>query len=157
MDLVLSAAQELLQQTAREFVAGRSSLKRVRSLRDGSDPDGCPRALWTEMARLGWLGIILPVGHDGLGLGYMDLMVVMEELGRGLMPEPMLSTVLLGANALLLGGSTEQQKEHLAPVAAGEGLPPPAPPEPRSRPTRHHPRTPAAPPRRARAPPAGTA
>src|SRR5881409_711796 len=109
MDLVLSAEQELLQQTAREFVAGRSSLKRVRSLRDGSDPDGFSRALWTEMAHLGWLGIVLPVEHDGLGLGYMELMVVMEELGRGLMPEPMLSTVLLGGTALLLGGSTARR------------------------------------------------
>src|SRR5881409_2761645 len=120
MDLVLSAEQELLQQTAREFVAGRSSLKRVRSLRDGSDPDGFSRALWTEMARLGWLGIVLPVEHDGLGLGYLELMVVMEELGRGLMPEPMLSTVLLGGGALLLGGSAAQQQEHLAAAAAGE-------------------------------------
>jgi len=145
MDLVLSAEQELLQQTAREFVAGRSSLKRVRSLRDGSDPDGFSRALWTEMARLGWLGIILPVEHDGLGLGYMDLMVVMEELGRGLMPEPMLSTVLLGANALLLGGSAEQQKEHLAPIAAGEQLLALAHQEPRSRHAVHHVETRAAP------------
>ena len=138
MDLVLSAEQELLQQTAREFVAGRSSLKRVRSLRDGSDPDGFSRALWTEMARLGWLGIVLPVEHDGLGLGYLELMVVMEELGRGLMPEPMLSTVLLGANALLLGGNAEQRKEHLGPVAAGERLLALAHQEARSRHTVHH-------------------
>ena len=138
MDLVLSSEQELLQQTAREFVAGRSSLKRVRGLRDGNDPDGFSRALWTEMARLGWLGIVLPVEHDGLGLGYMDLMVVMEELGRGLMPEPMLSTILLGANALLLGGSAEQQKEHLARVAAGERLLALAHQETRSRHTVHH-------------------
>src|SRR5215470_2193727 len=138
MDLVLSSEQELLQQTAREFVAGRSSLKRVRGLRDGNDPDGFSRALWTEMARLGWLGIVLPVEHDGLGLGYMDLMVVMEELGRGLMPEPMLSTVLLGANALLLGGTAEQRKEHLAPVAAGERLLALAHQEARSRHAVHH-------------------
>ncbi|TMA94362.1 MAG: acyl-CoA dehydrogenase family protein, partial [Deltaproteobacteria bacterium] len=85
MDLVLSAEQELLQQTVREFVAGRSSLKRVRGLRDDGDPEGFSRTLWAEMARLGWLGIVLPVEHDGLGLGYMELMVVMEELGRGLM------------------------------------------------------------------------
>jgi len=122
VDLVLSAEQELLQQTVREFVAGRSSLKRVRGLRDDGDPEGFSRTLWAEMARLGWLGIVLPVEHDGLGLGYMELMVVMEELGRGLMPEPMLSTVLLGGTALLLGGSAAQQEEHLAPVAAGERL-----------------------------------
>ena len=138
MDLVLSAEQELLQQTVREFVAGRSSLKRVRGLRDDGDPEGFSRTLWAEMARLGWLGIVLPVEHDGLGLGYMELMVVMEELGRGLMPEPMLSTVLLGGTALLLGGSAAQQEEHLAPVAAGERLLALGYQEARSRHTVHH-------------------
>jgi len=121
MDLVLSEEQELLQQTAREFVAGRSSFKRLRALREG-DPDGFSRPLWQEMGRLGWLGIILPVEHGGLGLGYLDLMVVMEELGRGLMPEPVLSSVLLGANAILLGGSPAQQAAHLPGVATGERL-----------------------------------
>jgi len=121
MDLVLSEEQELLQHTAREFVAGRSSFKRLRALRDGDD-DGFSRALWQEMGRLGWLGIVLPPEHGGLGLGYLDLMVVMEELGRGLVPEPMLSTVLLGANAILLGGSPAQQAAHLPAVAAGERL-----------------------------------
>ncbi len=122
MDLVLSEEQELLQQTAREFVAKRSSLKRIRALREGEDADGFSRELWREMARLGWTGIILPEEHGGLGLGYLDLMVVMEELGRGLMPEPMLSAVLLGANAILLGGTDAQRREHLPPVAAGERL-----------------------------------
>ena len=122
MDLVLSEEQELLHRTAREFVGQRSSLKRIRALRDGADPDGFSRELWREMARLGWTGIILPEEHGGLGLGYRDLMVVMEELGRGLMPEPMLSTVLLGANAILLGGSDAQRREHLPAVAAGERL-----------------------------------
>jgi acyl-CoA dehydrogenase len=121
MDLVLSEEQQLLQKTAREFVAGRSSFKRLRALRDG-DADGFSRALWQEMGRLGWLGIVLPVEHGGLGLGWVDLMVVMEELGRGLMPEPVLSTVLLGANAIHLGGSEAQQAEHLPAVAAGERI-----------------------------------
>ena len=138
MALVLTEEQELLRRTAREFVAARSSLKRVRALRDGNDPDGFNRALWTEMARLGWLGIVFPVEHGGLGLGYLELMVVMEELGRGLMPEPMLSTVLLGGGALLLGGSSVQQQEHLAAIAAGERLLALAHQEARSRHAVHH-------------------
>ncbi len=132
MNLVLSEEQELLRQTARDFVAGRSSLKRIRTLRDSADPDGFSRDLWAEMARLGWIGIVLPEAHGGLGLGYLDLMVVMEELGRGLMPEPMLSTVLLGANAILLGGGAAQEV-HLPRVAAGERLLALAFQEPRSR------------------------
>ncbi len=122
MDLVLSDEQTLLQQTAREFVSGRSSLKRIRALRDGADADGFSRQLWREMAGLGWLGIIFPEEHGGAGLGYLDLMVLMEEIGRGLMPEPILSTVLLAGNALLLGGTEAQRREHLAPIAAGERL-----------------------------------
>jgi len=122
MDLVVSEEQELLRSTAREFVSGRSSLKRIRALRDGADPDGFSRALWREMAQLGWTGIVFPEEHGGLGLGYMDLMPVMEELGRGLMPEPMLSTALLGANAVLLGGNAAQRAEHLPGVAGGERL-----------------------------------
>src|SRR5206468_3545152 len=96
------------------------------------------RELWGEMARLGWTGIILPEEHGGLGLGYRDLMVVMEELGRGLMPEPMLSTVLLGANAILLGGTDAQRREHLPTVAAGERFLALAWQEPGSRYDPHH-------------------
>src|SRR5262249_13862312 len=130
MALVLTEEQELLRETARDFVARRSSLKRVRALRDGADPDGSSRALWREMAALGWVGIVLPEAHGGLGLGYAELALVMEELGRGLAPEPMLSTVLLGANVLLLGGSDAQRAEHLPAVAAGERLLALAHPEP---------------------------
>jgi acyl-CoA dehydrogenase len=122
VDLVLTEEQELLRRTVRDFVATRSSLGRVRALRDRRDAVGFSRDLWREMAGLGWVGIILPVEHGGAGLGYLDLMVVMEELGRGLAPEPMLGTVLLGANALLLAGSEAQRHAHLGPVAAGDRL-----------------------------------
>jgi len=122
MDLVLNEDQELLARTAREFVSGRSSLRRIRQLRDANDADGFSRDLWREMAALGWLGIVIPEDLDGAGLGAMDQMVVLEELGRGLMPEPILSTVLLGTSALLLGGSAAQKKAHLPKVAAGARL-----------------------------------
>jgi alkylation response protein AidB-like acyl-CoA dehydrogenase len=136
--LVLSEEQELLQHTARDFVAGRSSLRRIRQLRDTADPEGFSRDLWREMAALGWLGIGLPEAYGGAGLGATELMVVLEEMGRGLMPEPMLSTVCLGANAILLGGSEAQRREHLPAVAAGERLLALAGQEPRSRYAFHH-------------------
>ena len=122
MRLVLSEEQDILQRTARELLAGRSPLKRVRDLRDGDDPDGFSRPLWREMAQLGWLGIVLPEAYGGSGLGHTDLMVVLEEMGRVLAPEPVLSTVLLGAGCLLLGGSEAQRVAHLPAVAAGERL-----------------------------------
>jgi acyl-CoA dehydrogenase len=131
--LLRTEEQEMLQHAAREFVSGSSSLGRVRALRDAPGSDGFSRELWREMARLGWVGIVLPERFGGAGLGFQDLGVVIEEMGRGLMPEPMLSTVLLGANAVLLGGSADQQREHLVPIAAGERFVTLAYQEPRSR------------------------
>jgi len=78
--------------------------------------------MWREMAELGWVGIVLPERVGGAGLGYAELAVIMEELGRALVPEPMISTVLLGANALLLGGSEAQRQAHLPQIVSGERL-----------------------------------
>ncbi len=122
MDLVLSEEQELLARTAREFVNGRSSLKRIRRLRDTHDADGFSRELWREMAALGWLGIVVPEEYGGAALGWLELMVVLEEIGRGLMPEPMISTVLMGSSALLLAGTDAQKREHLPAVVAGDRI-----------------------------------
>ena len=121
MNLVLTEEHQLLKQTAAELVSTRSSLKRIRALRDSNDADGFSRDLWHEMAGLGWTGIVLPEKYGGSGLGYSHLMVVMEELGRGLMPEPMLATVLASA-ALLLGGTEDQRRESLPGVAKGETI-----------------------------------
>src|SRR5207245_11736444 len=109
-----------------------------RRLRHARGPTGFSRVLWREMARLGWAGILSPEVHGGAGLGYTELMVVLEELGRGLVPEPMLSTVLLGASALLLGGSDAQRSEYLPAVAAGDLLLALAYQERRSRYDVHH-------------------
>src|SRR6185369_17962567 len=100
MSFIPTEEQQLLRESAAAFVRDHSSLKRIRALRDGHDADGFSRDLWKRMAALGWLGIALPEEYGGLGLGYGDLCVVLEELGRGLMPEPWLSTVLLGATTI---------------------------------------------------------
>lgn len=121
MKLVLDEEHQLLQQTAAEFVRSKSSLKRIRALRDSGDRLGFSRDLWREMAGLGWTGIVLPEKYGGAGLGYSHLMVVMEELGRGLMPEPMIPTVF-AAEALLLGGSEAQKHALLPAVARGDAL-----------------------------------
>lgn len=112
--------QEILARTARELLRGYPP-GRLRALRDGHDPDGFSRTLWAEMARLGWLGIVVPEEYGGAGLGWRDLQVVLEELGRVLAPEPVLSAVV-GASALLLGGEEAQRRAHLPAVAAGERL-----------------------------------
>ena len=121
-DLLLNDEQTMLSKTAHEFIRERAPAARIRSFRDSKDEVGFSRQLWSEMAELGWLGLQIPEEYDGLGLGFFDLCVVLEESGRELMPEPFISTLLLGTQALLVGGSEEQKKALLPGVAAGEVL-----------------------------------
>jgi len=120
MQLVLTEDQELLAKTAADFVSERSPVARIRQLRDRQDPDGFSRALWREMAELGWVGIPFPEAFGGAEMGLSELAVVLEELGRALAPEPFLATVLLGGQAIALAGSESQKKEWLEGVASGE-------------------------------------
>lgn len=120
MNFALSDEQQMLQTMAAEFVKRESSLKRIRQLRE--DPIGFSKPLWGKMAELGWLGMTFPDDVGGLGQGMVEMVVVMEELGRGLMPEPVLSTVLLGGHALLLAGTAEQKKAWLSKVAEGSAF-----------------------------------
>jgi alkylation response protein AidB-like acyl-CoA dehydrogenase len=122
VQLVLSEDQELLAKTVADFVAEHSPVSRVRKLRDSDDPDGFSRPLWKQMAELGWVGIPFPEAYGGADMGLADLAVVLEALGRKLAPEPFLSTVLLGGQALLLGGSQAQKDAWLPGVVAGERL-----------------------------------
>ncbi|HBZ70236.1 MAG TPA: acyl-CoA dehydrogenase [Deltaproteobacteria bacterium] len=120
MELILTEDQELLAKTAADFVSEHSPVSRVRKLRDAKDPVGFSKELWKQMAELGWLGIPFPEVVGGAGLGFAELAVVLEALGRTLAPEPFLSTVLLGGQVLLLGGTEVQQKEWLPPVVNGD-------------------------------------
>lgn len=118
--LALSEEQGQLQRAAREFAAARFSTAQLRAYRDERDPLGYSRALWREMAELGWTGIPFPEQYGGLGLGLAELGVVLEELGRRLLPTPFLSTALLTGRALLLGGSEAQKQALLPALCAGE-------------------------------------
>lgn len=122
MQLVLSEDQELIAKTAADFAAERSPIARVRALRDAADPTGFSRALWKEMAALGWVGIPFPESSGGAGLGLADLAPVLEALGRTLAPEPFLSTVLLGGRALAAAGSAEQREAWLPKLVAGDAI-----------------------------------
>jgi len=91
-------------------------------LRDSNDKDGFDRKLWQEMAALGWAGIIIPEEFGGTGFGFTGLGVVLEETGRTLTASPLMSTALIGASALVLGGSAAHKKEILPAIAAGDWL-----------------------------------
>ncbi len=120
--LFLDEQQKMLAKTAHDFVRTRAPAARLRSFRDTDDPVGFSRELWAEMAELGWLGLQIPEKYGGLGLGFFDLCVLLEQTGRELMPEPFVSTLLLGAQALLLGGSEDQKKAWLPGIVAGEKI-----------------------------------
>jgi acyl-CoA dehydrogenase len=122
MHFSLTDEQLLLRDSAAAFVRDHSSLRRIRALRDGTDPDGFARELWQQIAALGWLGIPFAEADGGLGLGLTDLSLVLEEFGKGLMPEPLLSTVLLGGMAIQRGGSDAQRAALLPAVIGGETL-----------------------------------
>jgi alkylation response protein AidB-like acyl-CoA dehydrogenase len=122
MALVLDQDQQMLKQAAADFVRRELPVSRLRKLRDERDPDGFSRAVWRKMAELGWLGILIPTAHGGLGMGMTELACVLEECGRNLVPEPLISTLALGTSAILLGGSEAQKVELLPGVADGSLL-----------------------------------
>lgn len=119
MPNVSNEERESIRQAARAFVRERAPVAHLRALRDAQDPVGFSRDLWREMARLGFAGMVLPERWGGAGLGYAELGVVAEELGRNLVPTPLLSGVL-GAGAVLLGGTDALRDAVLPGVAAGE-------------------------------------
>jgi acyl-CoA dehydrogenase len=122
VQLVLSEDQELLAKTAADFVADHSPVSRVRALRDSADPVGFSRSLWKQMGELGWLGIPIPESYGGAELGLSELVVVLEALGRTLAPEPFLSSVLLGGQALVHGGSEAAKQTWLPGLTTGDAI-----------------------------------
>jgi alkylation response protein AidB-like acyl-CoA dehydrogenase len=120
--LLLNDEQKMLSKTAHEFIRERAPAARIRTFRDSGDELGFSREIWTEMAELGWLGLQIPEEYDGLGLGFFDLCVVLEQSGRELMPEPFVSTLLLGTQTLLLGGTEAQKQAFLPGIATGDTL-----------------------------------
>ena len=118
MDFGFSEEQEMLRKSARDFLAKECPMTYVRQMME--DERGFRDEQWQQMAGLGWMGLILPEEHGGAGLDFVDLIVVLEEMGRVVLPGPFFSTVVLGGAALLEGGSAAQKKELLPKLAAGK-------------------------------------
>ena len=118
MDFGFSEEQEMLRKSARDFLAKESPMTYVRQMME--DDRGFTDAQWKKMAELGWMGLILPEQYGGAGLDFVDLVVVLEEMGRVVLPGPFFSTVILGGVALLEGGSPAQKERYLPRLAAGD-------------------------------------
>jgi alkylation response protein AidB-like acyl-CoA dehydrogenase len=108
--------QHAIKRTAKDFLASRYKAEKVRELAESGSYDD---ALWSEMAELGWPGIFISEEHGGQGLGVVELVIVMEELGYALAPSPFFSNAAAG---LLIqhGGSEEQKQRWLPGIASGE-------------------------------------
>ncbi len=118
MDFGFSQEQDLLRSTARKFLENECTSTFVRARME--EPAGVTDDFWMKLAEQGWLGLIYPEEYGGSDLGFVDLTVLMEEMGRCVMPGPFFSTVLLGGLAILEAGSPEQKKEWLPKIAAGQ-------------------------------------
>jgi len=118
MDFGFSQEQELLRATARKFLENECTSGFVRARME--EPAGVTDEFWAKLAEQGWLGLIYPEEHGGSALGFVDLTVLMEEMGRVVMPGPFLSTVLLGGLAIREAGSAAQKKEWLTRIASGK-------------------------------------
>ena len=111
MDFNLSEEQEILKRTARDFLSDNCPISLVREMEE--DEKGYSPKLWQEIAELGWLGLIFPEKYSGGEGDFLDLAVLLEEMGRSLVPGPFLSTILGGL--LILEASSEEQKQILIP------------------------------------------
>jgi alkylation response protein AidB-like acyl-CoA dehydrogenase len=114
----LNQDQKMLVDTAASFAKKSSPVSRARKLR--RDPLGFEPKVWKQMAELGWLGLCVPEADGGFGARFVDLALVLEQLGTTLVPEPLLATCVLGGTALARAGSAEQRGRWLGPLAAGE-------------------------------------
>ncbi len=118
MDIGFSEEQELLRDTARKFLDSECTTKFVREMM--ATETAVTDAFWQQLAENGWLGIAYPEEDGGSGLGLVDLVVLMEEIGRAVMPGPFPATVLLGGAVIAEAGSPAQRQEWLPGISAGE-------------------------------------
>jgi alkylation response protein AidB-like acyl-CoA dehydrogenase len=119
MEFSFSEDQDELRRAARRFLEVASSEERVRAAMETEQ--GYDSATWEQLSEeLAWTALTIPEEYGGLGMSYLDLHPLMEEMGRALLCSPFFSTICLGANALLLGGTDAQKEVHLPGIAAGE-------------------------------------
>jgi alkylation response protein AidB-like acyl-CoA dehydrogenase len=122
MALVLSEEQSMLRDSARSLIGDKAPVSHLRHLRDSKDATGFSRELWKTFAEMGFSGLLVPEEFGGSGLGCVEAGVVMEEIGRNLMPSPFLSTAVLACSALSRGGTSAQKSEHLPRISDGSLL-----------------------------------
>jgi alkylation response protein AidB-like acyl-CoA dehydrogenase len=122
MSLVLNDDQLMFRDAAKRFASARAPVSQLRALRDANDAVGFSRSVWKEMAEMGWAGVLIPEEFGGVGFGHVGAGLIAEEIGRNLSATPFLSTAILGATALLKGGTTAHKEALLPAIASGESI-----------------------------------
>ena len=120
MYLGLNETQQMLKSTTREFLARECPHTLVRAVEE--DERGYSTQLWQQMVELGWTGLAFPEEHGGSGGSFLDLAVLLQEMGRALVPGPFFATVVLGGLTVLDAGSFEQKEEVLPGICLGQVL-----------------------------------
>ncbi len=118
MDFELTEEQKIIRESAREFLLNECPKELVREL-DESD-EGYSPDLWKKMTELGWMGLVIPEEYGGSGASFIDLMVLLEEMGYNICPGPFFSTVILGSLPIVEAGSEQQKRAYLPRIAQGE-------------------------------------
>jgi alkylation response protein AidB-like acyl-CoA dehydrogenase len=120
MDFNFTEHQNMLRDEARRFLTKecpKTKIKELEKNAKGYDPE-----IWRRMAEMGWMGLVLPDEYEGLNADFIDLMVLMEEMGRNILPGPFFTTVALSALPILEYGNDAQKAEYLAPISRGEKI-----------------------------------
>ena len=120
MNIALSEEQEMLKKAARDFLTDRCPKALVKEMEESEK--GYSPELWQEMAGLGWMGLVFPEKYGGSDMSFLDLSVLLEEMGRACLPGPFFSTVVLGGLPILDAGNEEQKQEYLPKIACGEAI-----------------------------------
>ncbi|MBN9570931.1 MAG: acyl-CoA dehydrogenase family protein, partial [Alphaproteobacteria bacterium] len=120
MNFDFSDEQKQLKDSARKFLERESTPQQVRAVLEGDA--GYDKALWKGLAEMGFTGAAIPEEHGVAGLGYLELCVIAEELGRALAPVPFSSSVYLFTEFLKVAGSDAQKATHLPKLAAGKQI-----------------------------------
>jgi alkylation response protein AidB-like acyl-CoA dehydrogenase len=117
---VLTEEQTMLRDAARDWASDKAPVSAFRKLRDQGSDVGYDPAAWVEMGAMGWAGVVVPEAYGGSAFGYRALGLILEETGRTLAASPLVSTALIGATALTLGGTAAQKAAWLPKIAAAE-------------------------------------
>lgn len=119
MNLDFTSEQEMLREAASKFFARECSYARVKELEESDE--GYDPQLWRKMAELGWQGLLFPEEYGGYGGQFLDMVVILEEMGKKVFPSPFFSTVIQ-CGLLIMEGGTEDQKKIIIPQIADGSL-----------------------------------